>query len=277
MADIYGSHFEFGGISSRTYGLIIVNATTSRSVRLAGEKEGITIYSKSANRRYLIDDDYSSSPVTFEVEIMTGTGRCLEYGERRKIEKWLFNHRNYRRLYMDMADDIYCETYEFVNGERKRNYLNCRFVNPEKLEGNGGIVGYKATLEADSNMFWQDAITKSYTVNNVSQTASSNITVSIDTDFEEFIYPKVTIQMGSVGGDLIISNNSDDSTRLTRFTDIGAHASIVMKGELNYISGKYYEKFYDRNFIRLLDGDNILTIRGNVASITFEYSARRAM
>lgn len=277
MADIYGSHFEYSGVSSRLYSLIIVNANTSRMVQLVGQKEGVTIYSKSANKRYLIDDDYSSSPITFDVEIITDSDRCLEPVERRQIEKWLFNHRNYRKLYMDIADDEYGETYEYIDGVRKRNYLNCRFINPEKLEGNGGIIGYKATLEADSNMFWQDAITKSYVVYNGSESATSNITVSIDTDMDEYIYPKVTIQMGSSGGNVTIANNTDDNTRFTKFVGISPFASIVMKGELNYVSGQYYEKFSDRNFIRLLDGDNIFTVMGDVESITFEYSARRVL
>lgn len=277
MADIYGSHFEYAGVSSRLYSLIIVNANTHRNVQLAGVKEGVTIFSKSAKKRYLVDDDYSSSPIAFDVEIITDSDRCLEFVERRQIEKWLFNKRSYRKLYMDIADDEFGETYEFINGQRKRNYLNCRFVNPEKIEGNGGIIGYKATLEADSNMFWQEPITQKFIVYNGSETASSNITVTIDTDMDEYLYPKVTVQMGSSGGGFTIYNNTDDSTRMTRFADVGAFASIVMKGELNYVSGQYYEKFYNRNFIRLLDGNNILTVVGDVESITFEYSARRVL
>ena len=102
-------------------------------------------------------------------------------------------------------------------------------------------------------------------------------TAGIDTDMEEYVYPKVTIQMGSSGGDVIIANNNDDSTRLTKFIGLGELATVVMKGELNYVSGQYYEKFADRNFIRLLDGENTLTIIGDVESITFEYSARRVL
>lgn len=277
MADIYGSHFEYGGVSSRLYGLIIVNAGTSRLTQLFGQKEGVTIFSKIANKRFLIDDDYSASPLTFEIEIMTDSDRCLDPVERRQIEKWLFNKRSYRKLYMDIADDEYGETYEYVNGELKRNYLNCRLINPEKLEGNGGIVGYKATLEADSQMFWQDPIEQSFTVQNGAESASSNITLLIDTDLEEYVYPKVTIQMGNSGGSIIIANNSDDSTRQTKFVDLGALATVVMKGELNYVSDQYYEKFADRNFIRLLDGENTFTITGDVEAIKFEYSARRAL
>ena len=277
MADIYGSHFEFAGISSRQWGLIIVNAETSRMVQLGGTKKGVTIFSRSANKRYLVDDDYASSPITVDIEIMTDSDRRLDMVERRQIEKWLFNHGDYRKMYLDIADDEYGETYEYVDGVMKRNYLNCRLVNPERLEGNGGIVGYRATLEADSSMFWQDAITRTYLINNGSADVSTDIDVTVDTDLAEFIYPRVTIQMGSVGGDITISNNNDDSSRLTRFIDMPPLSSVTMKGELNYVSGQYYLKFANRNFIRLLDGENKLTILGDVESIEFEYSVRRSM
>ena len=277
MADIYGSHFEFSGVSSRQYGLVIANVETSRNTQLSGAKEGVTIFSKSAKKRYLIDDDYTNSPISLEVEIINEEGRCLEYIERRQIEKWLFNHRTYRKLYIDIMDDVYGETYEIINDKQYRNYLNCRLINPQKVEGNGGIIGYKATLEADSDMFWQDAITQTFSVNNGAADISTVITVNVDTDLDEYIYPKVKITLGSVGGDIIIANNSDDSTRLTKFVGIGAHASIIMKGELNYINGDYYEKFANRNFIRLLDGENKLLMLGDIDSVEFEYSARRLM
>ena len=275
MADIYGSHFEFAGVSSRQWDLIFVNINTSRATQLGGAKEGVAIYSKSVNKRYLIDDDYSASPVTFDVEIMTETERCLDPWDRRKIEKWLFNHGDYRRLYLDMLDDCRGETYEYVDGVCKRNYLNCRLINPERIEGNGGTIGYKATLEADSNMFWQEPIIKKFVLTNGG--SSTNITVDVDTDLNEFIYPRVTIQVGSAGGDIVIANNHDDSSRLTRFVDMSPLSSVTMKGEINYVSGQYYLNFADRNFIRLLDGKNTFTILGDVETIEFEYSARRAM
>lgn len=277
MADMYGSHFEYGGISSRQYSLIIANVETSRQTVLGGAKTGVTIFSRSAKKRYLIDDDYSESPLSFEVEIVTDSGRCLELVERRQIEKWLFNHRDYRKLYMDIADDERGETYEYVDGKRLRNYLNCRLINPQKMEYNGGIVGYRVTLEADSNMYWQDATIKEYAVNNGAADVSTIVTVNVDTDLDEYVYPKVTITMGSSGGDITIVNNTDDNTRLTKFVGVGAFASVVMKGELNYVSGQYYEKFQHRNFIRLLDGENKLMVLGDIDSIKLEYSARRVM
>ena len=277
MADIYGSHFEFGGLSSRMYDLVFVNLNTSRWIQLAGNSESVTIYNKGANKAYVIGDDHTKSPVVLDAEITTESCRSLDISEQRQIEKWLFGHKNYRKLYFDMADDPTAATYEIVDGKLYRNYLNCRMLNPERIEGNGGICGYKLQIMCDSNMFWQDAHTHNFSVNNGAPDVSTIVTVPVDTDFREYIYPKVKITMGGTGGDITIVNNTDDSTRLTQFVGISPYATVIMKGELNYVSDQYYEKLATRNFIRLLDGENKLFVLGDVDSIEFEYSARRSM
>ena len=277
MADIYGSHFEFGGLSSRMYDLVFVNLNTSRWVQLAGTSDGVTIYNKGANKAYLIGDDHTQSPVVMEAEITTESSRCLDISEQRQIEKWLFGHKNYRKLYFDMADDYTAATYEIVDGRLYRNYLNCRMLSPERIEGSGGICGYKFQIVCDSNMFWQDAQAHNFSVNNGATDASAIITVVVDTDFQEYIYPKVKITMGSTGGDITIVNETDDPTRLTKFVGVSPYTTVIMKGELNYVSDQYYEKLATRNFIRLLDGENKFFILGDVDSIEFEYSVRRSM
>ena len=288
MADMYGSHFEYGGVNSRAYfsdenttdentGLIIVNIDTDRKTELSGEREGITFFNKKSQTRYIVGNDYANFPETFPIEIVTDNGRCLTFSERRKVEKWLFNHATYRKLYLDEEDDIFNETYEEVDGKTLRNYLNCRLINPEKIEGNGGIVGYKATLEADSGMYWQDATVKTFAISNDPDSAGTIIDVRVDTDLDEYIYPKVILQVGDTGGTITIANNTDDVNRLTQFENLTANDKIIMNGELNFINDQYYEKFCVRNFIRLRDGMNKLVIQGDVTSITIEYSARRAM
>ncbi|MBP5463032.1 MAG: hypothetical protein J6Y20_13060 [Lachnospiraceae bacterium] len=551
MADIYGSHFEYAGVSSRGYGLIIANVETERFRNTSGTITGVSLFHRGTKKRYLIDDDYSEFPVSYEVEIITDDDGCISAGDRRQIEKWLFNKPSYRKFYLDLDDDCDGETSEIIGGERKRLFMNCRFINPVKLEYNGGIVGYRATLEADSGLWWQDSITKTISIGGsgepsepvcsfvngataldpstqlyyrseyfsyakdaffqaieaahasgpvfygnddtserlpltryyidigygghrvlyaynddgtgnrldsnlpyvsfeyycadeiitdinsyivkystdqsfksfyafsddgsgggdgssrleeleeefnelvngnvdyseqplVSQNAmiaagysgfdgdaakaypikfeidsidclltpilrdgtvlsmvdlntyiegylfgsgspsmllesdssglgiiihakygestsywdnltqslseiedeyveiatsgSTDIaTINVDTDINDFTYPKVTFTMGSRGGDVIISNNSDDSTRLTKFVGLSPNTTIIMKGDINYISGQNYIKFTGRNFPRLVDGENIFTVSGDVSSITFEFNNRRAL
>lgn len=280
MADIYCSHFEYGGKKSSDYDLIISNVGTERNVSLAGTFNKMTVFNKRDKKAYLIDDDYTESPVTFDVDITTSDGATLTKAERREIEKWLFNKHNYRKLYFDRDDDWENELYTTDGGSNVyRMYLNCRFLYPEKLEYNGGIIGYKATLECDSMMFWQDPMTTTIS-------GTSGI-VTIDTDIDDYVYPEVTIRVGSTGGDIIIVNQTDSSSRITKFIGVSANEQIIMKGNINYLSSNMdsggqtgsgiYEKFINANFVRLLDGENNISLTGDIASVTFKWQNRRFM
>lgn len=304
MADIYGTHFEFGGVSSRKYGLVIVAAESNRYTKVSGEVGVSTIFNKRNKQRSIIHNDYSNFPVSFDVDIITDNERGIMLYDRRIIEKWLFNRRDYQKFYIDMRDDPFAETYELVNGEQKRLYLNCRFVNPLRLEYNGGIVGYKVTLEADSGMWWQDEVQTIITPKNLSVDASSNHIITVDSDIDDYIYPRITFTTGRVGGSVSITNMTDDPTRVTQFINIPTEATIVMDGSRNYINGRtrivfeavpngssyqivqsqtsglnsnYYEKFVRRNFIRLLDGENTLNVTGNIIRLTVEFNNRRML
>lgn len=275
MADIYGSHFEYGGVSSKEYNLIIANINTERFPQISGTIEEETVFSKSSKKRYFIQDDYSSSPLEFDVEIITEDEKPLSLPIKRKVEKWLFNRSDYCSLYIDPADDVDGEFYEVIDNEVKRIFINCRFINAEKIENSSGVVGYRASLKSDSPFLWQDSIKKTFELNSSSQSTTSNIDVVIDTDVDGFTYPIVKISMGTSAGDISIINHTDSDSRITKFVELPTSAIVTMNGEINYISGQYYEKFYKQNFIRLLDGVNKLSITGNVKSIEFEWKNRR--
>lgn len=277
MIDIYGSHFEYGGQSSRKYGLIFATIETSRYTQLGGAPTAQTVFNKRNQKKYIVGDDYSDSAISFDVEFVTDEERLLDVREQRQVEKWLFNRHNYRKLYVDIIDDVYGDTFEYVGGEKKSVYINCRFTNPEKLEYNGGVVGYKATLEADSSYLWQEPTKYSFEISNPTSESSTIINVPVDSDIDDYIYPTVTIHMGSVGGDIIVSNNTDSSSRLTKFVGLPQNSIITMTGNLNYISGEYYSKFSTQNFPRLLDGNNKITVLGNITALDFEFQNRRFM
>lgn len=275
VAEIYGAHFEYNGIQSRRYGLMIANIETERFNQTYGTRQGITLFNKSSLKRYLIDDDYYDSPITIDIEIITDNQKIINPHERRTIERWLFGQTKYQKFYIDMADDSTGESFEYKNGEYKRLYLNCRFVNPTKIEYNGGIVGYKTTLEADSGMWYQDRTVQTFTLNHESSSSHSTIDVVVDTDLKRFTYPKVTLTTGDVGGNVTILNHADDIERTTQFSQLAANTSVILNGETNYISGQNFEKFYKQNFPRLLDGTNHIYISGNIKTIKFEFYNRR--
>ena len=269
--DVYGCHFEYAGISSRIYDLIIANVNTQRNISLAGTTQSISIFNKKEKKNYYVGDSYENSPLVFDMEVVTE--RPLHQTEVRKVEKWLFYQKGYKKLFIDIADDIDHETYSLIDGEEKRLYLNCRFINPEKLEYNGGIVGFKFTIECDTNMAYQEPVTITQTF--VGTEVNKTVVVDVDTDTADFTYPKVIIQTGTLGGNIQIVNQDDSSSRITSFITVPPLSQIIMHGKTNFISGNYYEKFCHKNFIRLLDGENTFSIDGNVTSISFEWQNMR--
>lgn len=267
-------HFHYGSGSSRDYGLMLAHADTNHDGRSSGEIQTVNLFSKRGKRNVFTRDDYSDSPISFDVEILSDSDRPLDQETQRAAQKWLFYQQGYWPLYLDPFDDCYEDNTEVIDGEEKNLYLKCRFTNPEKVYGNGGIFGYKAKLEADSPLAWQDTSSKTFTMTG-GENANTLINLEIDTDLKDYTYPKVIITTGQVGGNVTISNNSDSASRLTGFTGLGANTEIVMNEKIGMVSGQNYEKFSNKNFIRLLDGVNRISVVGDVVSIRFEWQNRR--
>lgn len=274
MPDIYGSSFTYGTGDSDTYGLIIASGNSGRFIGVSGEIKPATIFNRKAKKNYLIIDDYSDSPLSFDVDIVTADATVLTTAQQRAIVKWLFNRHNYRQLRLDEWECVLSGGSPY--DDPTHMYLNCRFLNPEKIEGSNGVFGYKCTLECDAPVIWKDPVSRTFTFSNTTSSSTNSISMAIDCDFDDYIYPEVKVTMGSTGGNFIIINTTDDSTRYTKFVNMTASSSVTMKGEINMVSGDYYEKFENQNFVRLLDGTNTLTVNGDVASVKITYQDRRA-
>lgn len=271
--ELYGCHFEYAGISSRACGLVFANIESSPYTSAMGEISTISVFNRHNKRKYYIDTLYDDSPISFEAEIVSESP--ISSNEIRKIEKWLFNQSSYRKLYVDLEDSNY-DGVEAVDGQTLRQYLNCKFINPSKIEGNGGIMGWSVTVECDAPLAWQDPVVKTF---DLSTSESQYITVKVDTDLNDYVYPMVTVKTKSGdSADLQLVNITDDAYRLTTFVSVSGGVTIVIDGERNMLSGdsdNYYDKFKYKNFVRLKDGENRISVSNNVESIAFEWQNMR--
>lgn len=260
--DLYGCFFKYAGEESEPYGLRLANVETKELTSLYGETESITIFNKRQRRWHHIGNAYDKAQLSFEIDIVSD--RYIQRIDARSIQKWLFNQSGYKRLYVfnssEHQDDI---------------YLNCRFVNPERIETASGLIGFRCTVECDSDMAWQEPITKSFSFTDSTVDSNRQVNLTLDTDINDFTYPRVTIMTGDAGGDITVINHTDDDYRQTTIEDLPANTSVILDGSYNYITSGYYAFFNGRNFPRLLDGENTLSIMGDVRSISFEWANRR--
>ena len=267
-------HFEYAGKSSREYGLIMANVETSRYTSVSGKVQTVKSYSKLGKKNYYIGTSTADAPMVFDAEVVSETP--LDLATQRIVEKWLFHKNGYKQFFVDMFDDYDCESYELIDGQPKRTYLNCRFINPEKLEYNGGIVGYKFTVECDSHLAWQEPITVTYEVNSTDD-AGVYIDIFVDTDSNDFVYPEVVVTTRTGCAGFQIVNESDDPSRITAFVGDIPNTVIRMIPSVGFVTDGCYDLFIKKNFVRLLDGDNTLFVNGDVESIQVTWQNMRYM
>lgn len=265
-----GYHFIYGGFVSREYGLVFGHCDTSEFADMIGQTKSSVVFNKHNMKNYFSGDSYSNAPVTTEVEIVTDGAYLMTLQERRAAERELFYQPGYKKLYVDIADDAMAETYEVIKGEQKAFYLSCRFTNPVKImDGNGVTAGYKCTMECDCPLFLQDPLFEEMNA------PETSVTVNVDSVLNEYIYPKVTVMTGSTGGNITIRNTSDSVSRVTGFAGVPAMHRFTMDSETNYMNTADYARFADRNFIRLLPGENVFLVTGDIDYMKIEYSNRR--
>ena len=241
---------------------------------MVGETEQNSMFNKKGLRKHALRDRYEDAPLSIDVELIRTDGIITDI-ERVEIERWLFHRAGFEKLFM--ISEV-CPGGIFplqTDEDGYAYYLNCRFLHPVKIENDAGIIGYRATLEADAPFAWVEEREYEFTLTGGSASANSAITVRVNSDLPEYIWPRVTIQTGNVGGNVTIVNQSDDPARLTSFSGLTNTTQVIMNGETNYISGQNYVKFSDKNFIRLRDGLNQIIITGDVVSIKISFRNRR--
>lgn len=272
MPDIYGAHFTYDGVSSRNYKLIIANVDTERSLSLSGQTEVATIFNKTNKQRLVVGNNYANSPMAIPINILTDDNSIMDRATVRAISRWLFDRQSYKRLSLDPID-VPSEDDPGAGARAKELYINCRFSNPQRLEYFGGTVGFTVTMETDSGWWWQEATIKDFTFTGVGPTSTNNFVVTVDSDYDDYIYPLMTIRTAR-SGDVSLKNNSD-GTYTTAFINIAGGSIITISGRTNYINSQYYERFKGRHFPRLINGDNNFTVTGAVSRITVEFENRR--
>lgn len=267
-----GCHFTLGSFDSLDAGVIFVKIDTSEYLNSMATIGTSYVFNKKNKQRYVAEDVYSSSFISMDAEIASDNFEPFDRDRRRYIERSLFNKPNFRKLYVSQSEDLHGETWEFADGEIKRTYLMARFMNPSRIEdGSGRVIGYKFSVECNSPLMWQDP---SSIEHSVSQNGGL-FTVDVDTDLPGYTYPEVQIITGSTGGNITMINHTDSGSRITGFTDTSPISTIIMIGDVSYISESYYERFSNQNFVRFLQGENNFSVSGDISTVKMSWQNRR--
>ena len=261
---LFVNNFEYDGISSAKYGLFFGHINTERLKQICGNIEYNQVFYPSLNRQEIHGINKDEFPLSFDLEIISA--EPIPYRYAREIKKWLFSSHEYKKLYPSRIKD---RTVEKINGKEKRVYVECIFTNPEALFYADGLHGWKCTCILSSGWAFQDAIEVTYT------DFTEDINITVDSDNGEYIYPTFTFLAGATTNPIsptII--NTSDNNRTMEIKDIPAQTEVYVDSAIGTITDNtgvsLYPKLLNQKFLRLVNGDNVLTITG-VSELTIKY------
>ena len=252
----YSRSFQFDGIPSETYNLLISEIDGSAEDETMGstsmEIKSQKIFRKSVPYFYGMTP---SENLSFEISAFT-LDEEIDALSFQLIQAWLFSSRVYKKLLVfqeDMMDGI---------------YFNCIFNNPKIVRVGNKIVGFTATIECDAPYGWNFPKTTTYTY--TTPTVDNSVVFNnISNDKGTYLYPQNVIIMNNFGGNFSITNLSD-SSRVFSFTSLQPNEVITIDNNIQVMSsstGLLRLGNFNKRYLRLLPGVNNLRIQGAVASL----------
>ena len=250
---LFVNNFEYDGINSKKYGLFFGHVDTERLKQICGNLEYNQVFYPSLNRQEIHGINKDEFPLSFDLEIISA--EPISYSSAKEIKKWLFNSPTYKKLYASRIKD---KTIERINGEEKRRYVECVFTNPEAMFYADGLHGWKCTCILSSGWAFQDEIEITYTFDD--PTVETEITIPVDSDNNDYIYPSFTMVA--------------DNSRVMEVDGVPASTVISVLSEIGTIKDDTDQSLYSflkgQKFLRLVDGNNIISVKG-ITSLTIHY------
>ena len=257
----YAKSFVYGGEVSESYNLQIAsNETGTISSNGSGTVEIIQDFIFRKPVPYFYGVKYSSNlsfPVTFfsPDEI---TALDASY-----IQKWLFGGSSYKNLAIAQPD-------------MEGIYFRTIFTDPQIIRSGNLIRGFSGMAVCDSQ--WVRTYPRTITYNYTSAPSGSSIVFYNNSHYEGYNKPNISFTMNASGGDISIVNESD-SNREFKFTGLSAYEVITVNSDLGIITSSLgYRRLsnFNKNFMRLKDGVNNLSLTGAISqlNITYEFIRR---
>lgn len=243
-----GYSFIFDGVPSQTYGLRIVSFE-SASYRYEGGSSMEIVRSKAARSlKTKILSATPANPLEFEIEVMCEYE--LSTAQAVLVKDWLFGHLEYK-------------TFQIMREDLSGYYFNCLFNDPEDIQINGNN-GWKFKVICDAGGAWEKPRTLHFV-----PTSGGTIVVNNQSGNNDYTYPSVSFTLANDATEVVLTNESDNSRQFS-FTGLTGGETITIDGDTKIIRsslGANRLGNFNKKFLRLVRGANIIKVDGNLSSL----------
>jgi hypothetical protein len=245
-------------ISSDSLGIICAsfNQIGLETVSSTGETNIETAKASNSSAFHIVNQDYSS-PLSFTFQVLNKDFTNITQVQERELNKCLCKRGKYVDFEID--DDRFLDLVLKVN------------ISNPKIVRVGKVYGMEFTVTCKYPFAHTRLIKKTFNIT----TANQQIRLFINHDDDDYIYPDMSIVSNAIGT-LSISNSND--VKVFSITNIANGEVISVIGSIPLIntslsSHKVWDAF-NKNWIRLVDGMNILTV-SNPCTLTLSYQEAR--
>lgn len=254
-----GYDFIFDGTPSRLYGLRICIFDGDEWRFTGGSEMDYTTDRAARSLRTIYLAAVPSEVLEFDLEVICE--RELNTQQVEAVKSWLFGHIEPKKLQI-MRSDLHDV------------YFNCLLNEPEDIEIDG-YNGWKFTVVCDAGGAWEEPKSYSYTP----AATNGRIVFQNKSGNNDYTYPSISFTLGAQATEFSITNESDNN-RVCKFTGLTGGETITVDGETKIITsslGVARLSCFNKNFLRLRRGMNVLVCNGDVANLTITVQNFRRM
>lgn len=238
--------FYFDGIHSDTKGLSLIRTSggifdlpfvTARNIREE--------YPTNAIAPYHFGTQLQPQTITMAFSTLINN---MTSSKLQEIASWLFQ-------------DDYKEFYSEDNPDKRYYLIATSEIN---FKTNGANEGY---LEVQFRSKYPYALTMAatptYTIS-----GSGNIVINNTSNVYRYYYPELQFTVNSSSPTTITFTNTTDSNRITSFTGLSNGEIIYMNNQKRTLissTGNYRYNSFNKNWLRLIQGINTISVSGNVS------------
>ena len=253
----FGSPFLYDGKQSEIYDLRLFEFSPSSPTNspAGGDVSISEQYLYRLPKPYFYGRYYQSC---LEFDFTVGSFNYIDGQTRHAIESWLLGRHTYLPLRI-VQDDIGDFIFNCIITQASQNYV--------------GNLNYGLTLHAKCDSPWATQVQPTLTKTYADALMSETFTYLNSSAYDGYNRPSITFTMGSMATYFSIINASDNN-REFRFDTLTPLETITVDNErgiiTSSISGQLRISNFNKNFLRLVQGVNNLTLSGYITNFTLD-------
>lgn len=250
--------FIFDGVSSESKGLYLFSMDSKETDIDGGAK--LKLHTDKTNMSYKHNLLGVSEDNALEFNLAFGSLEPLSRYDISSIQKWLFGHREYKKL-------------QIVQEDMLNVHYNCILSDPKIITVGNMPYMFECKVICDSPFAWENEATYEYVLNG-NQSTITHINTS---DVNDYTYPIIEFD-SKVASNTVTLTNLSNENRETRIEGLAQGEKITLNNENQIIEssiGLSRLSKFNKNWFELVQGENQIKVTGNVGTLKIRYANAR--